>query len=236
MPIKLSASVIGRAMTCTASADLETAIPGWTPPVRDDNAGAKGTGSRIHLGLEHLFKDLTSSQLPQLIKLLDYVHGVASTRRFRKLVEEPMVAEWLTSRPVTTPDLVLYLSDELHIFDWKWGRLPVDVIDNPQLMFAAVSCAHLAPKAQQVTVHLLQPPLDKFESQVLTAAQLAVFSLKVREAEQLIHSKQLTFVPSDHCTFCPANPHSRGDKNRPYCPAMMKMLYPEFIDEAEILG
>lgn len=36
-----------------------------------------------------------------------------------------------------------------------------------------------------------------------------------------------TFSPGDHCKFCPANPHGRGAKGKPYCPAMMGLLYPQ---------
>ena len=45
-----------------------------------------------------------------------------------------------------------------------------------------------------------------------------------------------TLVPNDHCTFCPANPHSRGDKGSPLCPPMMQKLYPFDVDEDAILA
>ena len=54
--------------------------------------------------------------------------------------------------------------------------------------------------------------------------------------DMLIANKNLSLRPSDHCTFCPANPHTRGDKADMKCPAMMEMLYPPVIDEDDILG
>ena len=58
---------------------------------------------------------------------------------------------------------------------------------------------------------------------------------KAKQAEQKIIAGDPTRTPSDNCTFCPANPHSRSDKGRPLCPEMMQLLYPMGYDEAAIL-
>ena len=43
--------------------------------------------------------------------------------------------------------------------------------------------------------------------------------------------------PGDHCKFCAANPHTRGDKGTIMCPPMMDILYPRVtVDEEEILN
>jgi hypothetical protein len=56
------------------------------------------------------------------------------------------------------------------------------------------------------------------------------------DADRRIMRKELTLRPNDHCTFCPANPHTRGDKGNVMCPAMMNKLYPPVIDEDEIFA
>jgi hypothetical protein len=65
---------------------------------------------------------------------------------------------------------------------------------------------------------------------------LAQFMADALKAEALVLAGDTTFGPSDSCTFCPANPHGRGSKGRPFCPAQMQMLYPDKTNEAEILA
>ena len=48
-----------------------------------------------------------------------------------------------------------------------------------------------------------------------------------KAAEAHILAGSTTFSPGDHCKFCPANPQGRGAKGKPYCPAMMSLLYPQ---------
>jgi len=130
---------------------------------------------------------------------------------------------------------VLYTQDELHIIDLKAGKIPVDSYDNSQLKFYALSFAHLAPKAEGVTGHIVQPWANNTNSTFYSAQELADFKQDVLSAEQDILDGDLTLTPSDECLFCPANPHSRGAKGSPFCPAMMNVLYPLQINEQEIL-
>jgi len=237
MTERFSASVAGRHMACHASANLELAIPNWTDPVRDETAGQKGVGTARHKMLEPIM-ELSPTDMMHMIRVQQYVLDLRRTRRFKVLIEEKVQATWLDSAPYTTADLVLYTKDELHVIDYKWGKIPVDVIDNEQLLFYDVCYAPLAPKAKQVTNHILQPYADNFDSWTVSAAELQKFMDHAIATEKAIAAGSLTFGPTDkHCTFCPANPHSRGDKGKPLCPAMMQILYPQNrMDEDEILG
>ncbi len=230
-----SASRASRHMACHASAHLELAIPNWTPPVVDHMAGAKGKGTRMHEMLEPLW-ELSVSDMKHVVNVLNYVANVKSKRRFNSLVEEKVVADWLPSKPTTTVDLVFYVADEIHIIDFKWGRIPVEVVGNKQLLYYARSYAHLAPKAKDVTVHIVQPYAGVFESWIISATELLAFEVKAVATDQAIQRGSVTFGPSDACTFCPANPHSRSDKGKPLCPAMMQVLYPPIVHEDEILA
>lgn len=235
MTERFSASVAGRHMACPASANLELAIPNWRPPVVDPMSGAKGKGTKMHELLEQLM-ELSGKDMLGMAKILSYVAEVRSRRRFNVLIEETVKATWLQSQPETTADYVLFTQDEIHVFDWKWGKIPVEVVGNPQLLYYAVCYAPLAPKAKGVTLHVLQPPADSYMPWFVDTNEIAKFMAEAQAAEKKILAGSTTFGPSDHCKFCPANPHARVEKGKPLCPAMMRMLYPDRTDEAEILG
>lgn len=231
---RFSASVAARHMACPASANLPLAIPNWVEPV-EKKTGAASVGTARHEMLDPIMR-LKPAEIVQFAELMQYIAVLRSTRRFNVLVEEPVTATWLTTQPGTTADLVLYTQDEIHVIDYKWGRIPVEVVDNKQLLFYAACYAPLAPKAKGVTLHILQPPIHMYESWFADTNVIASFMADALAAEARVQAGDVTFGPSDSCTFCPANPHSRGEKGKPLCPAMMKMLYPDHTNEDEILA
>lgn len=246
MPQRFSASVAARHMACHASANLEVAIPNWVPPVRDDTVGAKAAGHGIHkviedlLSIEYITPSKTTkfnaSDMLAMSRLLEYLGNLMSTRRFTIYTEREMKATWLDAEPTTRADIVMFTKDELHILDPKWGKIEVDPVENEQLMFYAATYAALAPKAKGVTVHILQPRIDNMTSWFITPDRLRQFMDDAIQTEKEIAAGDVTFGPSDHCTFCPANPHSRGDKGSPLCPAMLQILYPrQDVDEDAVL-
>lgn len=236
MPERMSASKVGRQVMCHASANLDLAIPNWTKPVEDrtkDNAANRGT--HMHSVFAKVM-DLPRADMIKLIDAMDYIATLRATRQFKVLVEQSMKAAWLPGSPLTTPDLVLYTQDEIHMIDLKTGKIPVEVIDNKQLLFGAVTVAHLAPRAKGVTCHILQPWANGNDSWFASTTVIKKFMDEAIAAEAAIALGSTTFSPGDHCQFCPAYPHARGLKGKPFCPVTMKMLYPPILDEEEILG
>lgn len=233
MTLRFSASVAGMVMSCPASANLDVAIPGYQPP-EVEATKASVAGTRLHEVLEPLH-ELSLPDLRAVTQVLDYMLELRETRRFKVLVEQEVQAAWLNDTSKTTADVVLYVQDEIHIVDTKMGKIHVEVVENAQLLFYAASYAALAPKAKGVTVHILQPGAKNFASWYVTADRLAEFMDEARVADQKIKAKDTTFGPSDHCTFCPANPHGRGAKSTVFCPAMVQILYPPILNEDEIL-
>lgn len=171
----------------------------------------------------------------KISEALMYVAEIRRRRRFKQLIEQTVTAEWLLTKPHTTADLVLYVADEMHVFDLKTGTIPVEVVYNPQLMYYAVSYGHLAPKAKGVHLHVVQPWAGIMEGWFADTHTLAQFMTDAQATEAAIQQGSTQFTPGDACTFCPANPHSRTAKGRPLCPSMMDLLYPSVIDEAAIL-
>jgi len=241
MPERFSASNAAKHMACHASANLELAIPNYEPPVEDGVIRASDVGTAAHEVFEKLM-GYTPSELRHWITILEYIEKLRSTRRFKVLTEQQVEATWLPvdpktgKHPTTTVDLVLYTQDELHVIDLKWGKIKVEVFDNDQLFYYATCFVHLAPKAKGVTNHILQPRADNMDHQYVTNTELKAWQAKAIATAHAINGGSLAFGPSDHCKFCPAYPHSRGQKGAPLCPAAMKLLYPAPFDEDEILG
>jgi hypothetical protein len=234
MTLRFSASVASMVMACPASANLKAAIPGYEHPERKDT-GAAADGTAAHETFARVM-EYSAKDMRAFAKAIDYVADIRSTRRFKVLIEQSVKAEWLQTAPDTTADLVLFTQDEIHVFDLKWGKIPVPVEDNHQLLYYGLCYAPLAPKAKGVTLHILQPRGDYYDSWFADAVTLKKFMDEAQKAEARLLAGDLTFAPSDHCTFCPANPHSRGDKGSKSCPAMTQLLYPRVIDEDAILA
>lgn len=221
---RLSASNAAKHMACHASANLEAAIPGWTPPDIDDTqASAKGTD--LHK-IAELSGGYTPKEQQGLAEAIMYVAQLRQTRRFKQLLEVTGEGWWLASKPKTQADVVLYVKDEIHVVDYKFGKIPVDVFGNVQGKYYSLVFSPLAPKATGVRFHIVQPFANNIDSCFFSKQDLEQFMLESQAAETAIVGGDTTFTPGDHCQFCPANPHSRGVKGTPFCPAMMAKLYP----------
>lgn len=232
---KFSASRAERLMNCTASGDLDTAIPNWKAPIEDPDADtAANRGTRMH-ELFAMTSQLTPKEMWAMTKALQYVAVLRQRRRFTVLSEQTEMADWLNTPVSTTADLVLYTKDEIHIIDFKWGKILVEAMNNEQLLYYAATYAKYAPKAKEVTLHIVQPNADNFEEWTVPTAYILGFMVKARQAQDDLLAGNLSFLPGDHCTFCPANPHSRGAKGSPLCPTVMQMLYPAPFDEDALL-
>jgi hypothetical protein len=234
---RLSASNASKHMSCHASANLSAAIPGWTPPVEDKTANnAANKGTAMHEVYAGLLNTTTVKELENFSAALAYTAEVRGRRRFTSLIEQTETVDWLVSKPTTTADCVLFTQDEMHVIDLKWGRIPVQVVDNYQLKYYAVTYAKYAPKAKGVTLHIVQPNAGVMEEWFADAATLQQFMADAQAAEAAIMGGDTTFMPGDHCTFCDANPRGRGLKGYPKCPAMMELHYPNAYDEQALLG
>lgn len=207
---KLSASNASQWMSCHASTDLEAAIPGFVATKDETFAASKGTA--MHDVLALALDVGTNRDLQDIVSMLDYVAELRKERRFKMLVEYQMLTSWMVRPSVTTADVILYLQDELHVIDHKTGGTVVDP-DSPQLLtYAAAAMAEgLAPKAEGVWVHVNQPRADNQVKTWISRADIALFVAEQMEHERQILAGDLAFGPSPAaCTFCMANPASRG--------------------------
>lgn len=140
------------------------------------------------------------------------------------LTEKKVTAEWLTTRPKTTADVVIYDSKSLHVLDLKMGDIEVSPMGNEQLMYYAVTyMKDLKLDPEDINVHIVQR--NNMDYYPLTKAGLDKWIVSMQESEAAILDGDLTLSPGNHCTFCPANPHGRGDRGTKSCPAMLQILY-----------
>jgi hypothetical protein len=230
---RFSASQASKFMACHGSGNLDLAIPNWVPPVDDRTADtAANRGTNMHMMFAGVMT-LSTKDIKMMALALEYVANVRKTRKFQVLIEAQVEAAWLVTKPGTQADLVLYVADEIHVFDLKTGVTPVEVVENYQLMYYALCFAPLAPKAKGVHLHIVQPWADNMESWFASADRLRLFMEEAQQTEQDLIAGDTTLTPGDHCTFCPANPHGRGLRGRPYCPAMMQVFYPRVEPDYE---
>lgn len=237
MAERFSASVADRLIACAASANLPLAIPGWTPAPNDGETKASAKGTDMHALMEDIGA-YTPAEMLGIARAIEYVATLRRRRRFTMLREFGMEGWWLKQdpKPKTKADFILYVADEIHVGDYKFGRIPVEAKGNGQLKYYALAALPLAPKAKGVTAHIIQPFADNIDEVFFTLDELEEFREDCLKAEAKIAAGDTTFGPSDHCTFCPANPHSRGGKGTPSCPAMLQILYPRPpLDEDAIL-
>ena len=227
-PQKLTASAAERHVSCHGSANLPVAIPGWVDPERKEG-NAADIGTFVH-DLMAQAATLRKADLQSLIEMMKYLANLRDLRRFKMLIEETQEIDWLSQPTKTTPDLVLYTQDEIHVVDWKNGRVLVDLVGNKQLLYYAIAVAHLAPKAKGVYIHVVQPNSPEWDAATsmiyVTTEDLVLFRDELIKTDKAITGGDVTLSPGDHCTFCPANPHARGPKGSPLCPAALELHYP----------
>ena len=308
MTKRFSASSAAQLMQCPGSANLELAIPGFKEPVKDEMAGAKGVGTRLHncfqplakwtpytlLNLQMIVEDYAALHYrkrrlllenPTSAETIAWAAQIGGVRRYashyidwlveldreerlppimlryvaetiKELIDllskyQPLLGEihteesiscyWLEGTPKTTPDIVIAQKARLTVIDYKTGKIPVSPVANDQLLFYAYSALRQyylmdlteLPPGMIITMIIWQPGNhDKWSCDLAT---LSKWAEQAMDANTKIIHKDLTLRPGSACTFCPANPHSRGDKAPPYCPAMMAKLYPDTTDEEGIL-
>lgn len=141
-------------------------------------------------------------------------------------------AVWLDSKPSVTTDVAVIGRDYLHVIDYKSGVIPVEAAGNAQLLFYAATLLDQAPDAREVTVEIIQPGHNS--QWTVRRKYLLHWMKQAQDADRRVTAKDLTLNPGEHCTFCPANPHGRGDKSVARCPAKYNQLYPPRVDTNEI--
>lgn len=138
-----------------------------------------------------------------------------------------------------TADFVNYKPEtrQLIVADYKHGRgVPVEVLDNEQLLFYALGAMHRLSNRGIATVTLMvvQPrcphPDGPVRSVTIEAVELFEWAAELKDAAERTQDPDAPLVAGGWCRFCPA---------APTCPALMEKVIAEakadFTEEGDLV-
>jgi len=140
------------------------------------------------------------------------------------------VETWLDGRPARYEVQVKFKSirqaggtadvlSEHGVADYKFGRMPVEVKKNEQMMFyaaAALECGAL-PKRPEYSLCIIQPEVKKTPMvDVVTHDELIDITARLKEAAKNARSSKPRFASGDHCQWCPARQTCRVRVESPF--------------------
>lgn len=231
----LAPSSLYRLMRCPGSMKRAKKVP------KVEQTAQASEGSLLHDYMRKYLEALDGTKEVSFmdIGVDDYEHVEQLERAFNYLCEEVNLfgkgVRFYVEKRVQlrhapevygTLDLGVETPDEVHIFDWKFGRVAVEAENNEQLL--AYLTGFLGEigegrKEELITkrwvVHIVQPRIDNFSSWVVTPQIMVTFVEKLQDMVKKALSDNAPIVPGDEqCKFCPAIP---------ICPDRMGELYKE---------
>lgn len=116
---------------------------------------------------------------------------------------------WLDSRLGGTADVTMVeIAGWIYLFDYKNGRIVVEVKDNEQFLNYSVGLLREHPDALGVRIHLVQPNAAHEEGIIrvaeYTADEIKLFEIRLKEAADATTPPNAPLRAGDWCTFCPA--------------------------------
>jgi len=183
-----------------------------------------------HKYLEPLLEQSNSpKQIRFLASALVYIAEILEENPDAEVFTEVKTkAAWLVTKPSTTIDVLIRAGNRIWIIDLKAGTTPIEVVGNEQLLYYA---ACFVKDETEINLVILQE--DNIGEWTINRSYLEAWMKQMQESEFAILDGDLTLNIGSHCTFCPANPRSRGDKGYPFCPAQLEHLYGASDDAAE---
>ena len=134
--------------------------------------------------------------------------------------ERYLDGSWLDSRLGGTADVTLIeeIPEWIHLFDYKNGRVVVEVEDNEQMKNYAVFLLHEHPGALGVVIHLIQPNAMHEDGTVrevtYTADELKLFEIQMKEAADATSAPNAPLRAGEWCMYCPAKAYCEEFESR----------------------
>lgn len=218
---KFSPSSSHRWLACPGSISLSEQCP--DPP----ESAAALEGTQAHECLELILKNgpekklATERLLREKYPLQMVVHAALSAVSIWQLKRKYLSSALLLAETRSelfhidrdmhgTSDAVI-IEDfgTLQVIDYKYGRMPVEVEENPQLIAYAIGIAHQHEyNFSEIICTVIQPranhPDGPIRSWSTTAENLFEWSDRFRKGIRLAKHQDPPFASGEHCIFCPA--------------------------------
>lgn len=216
-----SPSRLSRIIACPGSVSLCAEVP--QKPA--SSYAAEGT-------LLHSYMEQTLSSWPEVADLafdpqkeIEYTDAITDcieyVQKFVDLNNHPGIKKFIevkvSMREVDevygTLDLGIVLPNELHIFDWKFGRgVLVSAKDNPQLLSYLDGMLNVCTKSginlpadSKLFIHVVQPRIQNYQCEEVSYEDLAKHTSTVQKAITLSKGKNPPFNPGpEQCKWCDA--------------------------------
>lgn len=230
----LSASSAHRWLACTPSAKLEEQFPDTTSEAAEEGTlahklaelkvlnyfyGPEFTKRKLNAAIKKLQKEelWQGEMMGYTDQYLDYIKVVAMADRIQGRAEiEKRVdfGRWVPGG-FGTADCLLLKGNQLHVFDFKYGKgVPVSAEENPQMMLYALGARDmysLLYHFEEFHLHIIQPRIDNVSEWSCTEEELLKFGSYVQERAALAIEGKGEFCPGEsQCRFCRARQRCRA--------------------------
>lgn len=216
----LSASGSHRWINCPGSVSLEQLFLQQNN-IEDVSSRYAEEGTAMHEFAEHCFargvypsdclgKTFNNHVIEQehvnyVSVYIDYVNGLGLKHYFfEKQVD---FSPWVTEG-FGTCDVIGFQKNELHIIDFKYGKLIVNADMNSQgLLYAlgAYNDFNMMFDIEQVTIHIVQPRIDNISTFTLSLTDLLEWGEWVKgKAAQALSTNAPMVAGEKQCQFCKA--------------------------------
>lgn len=142
---------------------------------------------------------------------IDEVERVKAELLFPEVYAERFLdMSWLDFRLGGTADVTLVDDGSfIELFDYKNGRVIVEVENNEQMKNYAVGLLHEHPECVGVRVHLIQPNAMHEDGAIrvaeYTADEIRLFEIVLKNAAEATTPSNAPRRAGEWCTYCPAN-------------------------------
>lgn len=152
-------------------------------------------------------------------------------------LEQPVSYEDYAPSGFGTSDVIIVGGDEITVIDFKYGMVPVDARQNPQLRLYALG-ALLGVGVEISVVHtwIAQPRINSYSEEQMTADELLRWADEVvRPAALLAYQGDGEFHSGPHCRFCKARDMCRTRVNEALNVAAVMPSVPDELPD-HVLG